>query len=191
MKRLSRLAQRLSSVTQPVPHSLFYPMFLQPGRDAYHRASGTTPRVPALRQFLNLIGCGLAIPLYYLTTAHSRFPVTLDIIITIALTELNRYVIEGRRMSFLGPERRAEQQTSQDKEGREAVHLEDQPVIARLECLAAVVGWREDPSLYSRALESYKTSRTCAFLIAGIDGDEIQDQDMVKVFSQVCVLHLR
>ncbi len=163
---------------------------LKPSRDANYGVGGTTRRVPAFRQFLNVIGCGLAIPLYYLTTAHSRFPVTLDIILTIVLTELNRYVIEGRRMSFLGVERRAEQHISQEKEGGEAVHLEGQPVTARLECLAAVVGWREDPSLYSRALESYKSSRTCAFLIAGIDGDETQDLDMVKAFSKVCVLHL-
>lgn len=77
---------------------------LEPGQDTGHQPSGrtTSPRVSAFRQFLNVLGCGLAIPLYYLTTAHSRFPVTLDIVITIALTELNRYVIEGQRMSFLG-----------------------------------------------------------------------------------------
>ena len=158
---------------------------LKPGRDANHRAGGTTPRVPVFRQFLNVIGCGVVIPLYYLTTAHSRFPVTLDIIITIVLTELNRYVVEGRRMSFLG---RAEQHTLQEKGGREADHLENQPTTAKLECVAAVVGWREDPLLYSRALESYKSSRTCSFLLAGIDGDETQDEDMVTVFSKVCVL---
>ena len=161
---------------------------LKPGRDANHRAGGTTPRVPVFRQFLNVIGCGVAIPVYYLTTAHSRFPVTLDIIITIVLTELNRYVIEGRRMSFLG---RTEQRTLQEQGSWEADHLENQPATARLECVAAVVGWREDPSLYSRALESYKSSRTCLFLLAGIDGDETQDQDMVTVFGKVCVLHFK
>ena len=80
-------------------------MFLdfEPGQHTGHTPGGSTTghRISAFRQFINVLGCGLAIPLYYLTTAHSRFPVTLDILITIALTELSRYVIEGQRMAFL------------------------------------------------------------------------------------------
>jgi hyaluronan synthase len=153
-------------------------------RDAGHHTSGA-PRVSAFGQCINVLGCGLVIPLYYLTTAHSRFPVTLDIIITIALTELNRYVIEGRRMSLLSQEWRNGKRASEEKDDREDLYLETQPPPSRLECLAAVVGWREDPSLYARALESYKSSGTCAFLIAGIDGDETLDQDMVNIFNKV------
>ncbi len=168
-------------------------MFLnqEAGRDADHRARETVPQVPVFRQFLNVVGCGLVIPLYYLTTAHTRFPVTLDIVITIALTELNRYVIESRRMSFLPQPWGREQRTLQEKDHNRTFALESQPLPAKLECLAAVVGWREDPALYARALESYKSSRTCAFLIAGIDGDEAPDQDMVDVFTKVRVLTKR
>jgi hyaluronan synthase len=140
-------------------------------------------RVPAFRQFLNVIGCALAVHLYYFTTAHSRYPITLNIIITIALTELNRYVIEGCRTAFFGRQHANGLDALQDKK---AIHLESQPNSPKLECLAAVVGWREDPSLYCRALESYKSSRTCIFLLAGIDGDEAEDQDMVKIFKRVC-----
>ncbi|EAQ91815.1 hypothetical protein CHGG_00050 [Chaetomium globosum CBS 148.51] len=141
-------------------------------------------RVPALRQVLNVIGCALAIPLYYLTTAHSRYPVTLDIVITIALTELNRYVIEGCRMSF-GQRRGRGPETSDEIDEKAAIYSESQPQPPRVECLAAVVGWREDPALYARALESYKSSGACVFLLAGIDGDEAEDQDMARVFKKI------
>ena len=59
------------------------------------------------------------------------------------------------------------------------------PFSPQLDCMAAVVGWREDPALFTRALESYKTARGCMFLMVGIDGDEAQDQDMVDVFNLV------
>lgn len=145
-------------------------------------------RVPVSRQLLNILGCILAIPLYYLTTAHTRYPVTLDIIITIAFTELNRYVIEGRRIAFLRRQQYADQATLSEKTEKEvAGYLESQPGVSSLECLAAVVGWREDPALYGRALESYKLSEACVFLVAGIDGDEAEDQDMVRVFKRVII----
>ncbi|KAH6614373.1 hypothetical protein B0J18DRAFT_389020 [Chaetomium sp. MPI-SDFR-AT-0129] len=158
------------------------------GRDADHRGyAGFRGRcVPISRQIINVIGCALAIPLYYLTTAHSRYPVTLDIVITIALTEFNRYVIEGHRSAFHG---RYLGFSEHDFEGStEKEHhipdIEKRPTSTKLECLAAVVGWREDPALYARAVESYKTSKACVFLLAGIDGDEEEDQDMVKVFKK-------
>ncbi|KAK4236549.1 hypothetical protein C8A03DRAFT_35551 [Achaetomium macrosporum] len=158
------------------------------GRDGDHRTATAAHRrrVPAFRQFLNIIGCLLAIPIYYVTTAHSRYPVTLDIIVTIALTELNRYVVEGRRMALPGQRRRHERRSSvQEKADWEDVHLESQAGTTRVDCMAAVVGWREEPSLYLRALESYKSARTCAFVLAGIDGDEAEDQEMVEVFNRV------
>ncbi len=128
------------------------------------------------------------LPWYYITTAQTRFPVTLDILLTIALTELNRYVIEGRRIRFLRQRLfNDSQQSPEEKRDREDLYLESQRTTPSLDCLAAVVGWREDPTLYRRALESYKASTTCVFLLAGIDGDEAQDQEMVDVFNRVGV----
>ncbi|KAL2179673.1 uncharacterized protein P884DRAFT_275981 [Thermothelomyces heterothallicus CBS 202.75] len=148
-------------------------------------------RVSAFRQVLNVFGCILAVPLYYLTTAHTRYPVTLDIIITIAFTELNRYVIEGCRMAFQGRQRSGRDTASlpENWDEKAAWYLENQQETPKLECLAAVVGWREDPGLYARALESYKSSKACVFLLAGIDGDEAEDEDMVRVFKKVYPEH--
>ncbi|KAH6844483.1 hypothetical protein B0I37DRAFT_377616 [Chaetomium sp. MPI-CAGE-AT-0009] len=155
-----------------------------PTKNADHQARNGH-RVPLFRQFLNVIGCAFAIPLYYLTTAHSRYPVTLDIIITIAFTELNRYVIERCRMAFFSQQQHNGRETSDEVNEKVAIYAESQPEPPRLECLAAVVGWREDPSLYARALESYKSSSACVFLLAGIDGDEAEDQDMARVFKKI------
>ena len=157
-------------------------MFLDPKP----RGAFGGPRVCRVRQCLNVIGCALVLPWYYLTTAQTRFPVTLDILLTIALTELNRYMIEGRRIAFLDQRPfDGKGQSLEEKRDREDLYLESQQATPSLDCLAAVVGWREDPSLYRRALESYKSSTTCVFLLAGIDGDEEQDQEMVAVFSKV------
>ncbi|KAK4164444.1 family 2 putative glycosyltransferase [Cladorrhinum sp. PSN259] len=155
--------------------------------DIHHRDSPVVDGHPVspFRQFLHLLGCLLALPIYAISTVNSRYPVTLDLFITIALTELNRYTVEGRRIDLARSERKEETREYNEKEAWGALHLESQPASPRLECLAAVVGWREDPALYRRALESYKTARTCSFLLAGIDGDDKEDQDMVNVFSQV------
>ncbi|KAK4221127.1 Hyaluronan synthase [Podospora fimiseda] len=160
--------------------------------DLHHRDSPVVDGHPVstFRQFLHLLGCLLALPLYLVSTVHSRYPVTLDIFITIALTELNRYTVEGRRIALQRQQQQQHQQPEEkeffnEKEAWSPLYLESQPFSSRLECLAAVVGWREDPALYRRALESYKSARTCSFVLAGIDGDEKEDQDMVDVFSQV------
>ncbi|KAK4173820.1 family 2 putative glycosyltransferase [Triangularia setosa] len=141
----------------------------------------------ASRLLLNILGCLLSIPIYYFSTVHSRYPVTLDIVITIALTELNRYMVEGRRQDFTRSQQigNHDRRCFDEKEKWNSLHLETQPCLPNAECMAAVVGWREEPSLYARALQSYKSAKTCTFFLAGIDGDEAQDQDMVNVFCQV------
>jgi hyaluronan synthase len=182
------------------------------------------PHISLLRKLINIIGCLVCLPLYSVVALHCRWPVTLDLIITIALAELNRYVNEGRRMAFYASQK---QPVYRDKEDPETTHssgtstplteksagLLDHkkwddvpPAIVktkalatpdvekmpsqfapppRLDCMAAVVGWREDPGLFTRALESYRMTRGCSFLLVGIDGDEAPDHDMVDVFNKV------
>lgn len=53
------------------------------------------------------------------------------------------------------------------------------------ECMAAIVGYREDPDLFARALDSYKTAAECRFVLVGVDGDDTPDMEMVRVFQQV------
>lgn len=167
------------------------------------------PHISLFRKIINIIGCLVCLPLYASVAVHCRWPVTLDLVLTVALAELNRFVNEGRRIAFYESEK---QPVYRDKDDdfphysaseknkwlapatvkSKVVDLEKAAMspsqsIAppRLDCLAAVVGWREDPGLFTRALESYRMAKGCAFLLVGIDGDEEPDQDMVDVFHKV------
>jgi hyaluronan synthase len=113
-------------------------------------------------------------------TVHCHYPVTLDTIVTIALAELNRFNNEGRRMKFYESETRVREKADPEKTASDV-----RSATPKLQCMAAVVGWREDPALFTRALESYKSAKGCTFVLVGIDGDEEADQDMVDVFEKV------
>jgi hyaluronan synthase len=51
--------------------------------------------------------------------------------------------------------------------------------------IGCVVGWREDEELYARCLESLLGTPSCTTIVAGIDGDEVEDERMVDVFQKV------
>ncbi|KAF4343934.1 alfa-L-rhamnosidase [Fusarium beomiforme] len=108
----------------------------------------------------------------------------MDLLITIILTEFNRFVNEGRRISFYSAKPVSPQRDSSGTI-RANVEMHKPQTASKLDCLVAVVGYREDPKLFSRALESYKTARGHAFTVVGIDGDDEEDQDMVDVFDKV------
>ncbi|PYH99076.1 hypothetical protein BO71DRAFT_405634 [Aspergillus ellipticus CBS 707.79] len=135
------------------------------------------PEVSRTRQFLNFLGCILVLPLYYFLTAYTRHPLTLDILVTIFAAEYNRYTNENRRRKLYG---------------RDKTLLDAEKAILRLsssdpgpDCMAAVVGYREDPELWARALESYNSAEGCRFVLTGIDGNEEADMEMVRVFQKV------
>lgn len=139
--------------------------------------------VSALRMFLNTTGCLLILPAFYFATVQTMYPTTLDIIIGIILTEYNRYANEGRRMSFYSTQNGPVRQKNDPE--RAPVALEKGQPVSKLTCMAAVVGYREDTKLFTRALESYKGARGNAFMLIGIDGDDAEDEDMVDVFNKV------
>ncbi|KAI3395313.1 hypothetical protein diail_1469 [Diaporthe ilicicola] len=104
-------------------------------------------------------------------------------LLTIILAELNRFVIQRRREK-LHDLKSQDESPVREKEDWLKWELNVEKAVPRLDCMAAVVGWREDPDLFARALQSYKTAEGCTFLLVGIDGDEVDDQDMVDVFNQ-------
>lgn len=147
-----------------------------------------------LRMLLHVAGCLLFTPLYWAFAIHCRYPVTLDLILTILLTELNRLVNEGRRLQFYeeDPEPMMPPQDEKSDDGfydekKVGFTVTETQIVpqSRLDSMAAVVGWREDPALFTRALESYKSAMHCKFMLVGIDGDDVPDQDMVDVFNNV------
>ncbi|KAJ0122051.1 family 2 glycosyltransferase [Diaporthe amygdali] len=104
-------------------------------------------------------------------------------LLTIILAESNRFVNQRRREK-LHELKHQDESPVREKEDWLRWELNVEKAAPRLDCMAAVVGWREDPELFSRALESYKTTEGCTFLLVGVDGDEADDQDMVDVFNQ-------
>ncbi|KAF3763185.1 family 2 glycosyltransferase [Cryphonectria parasitica EP155] len=149
-----------------------------------------SPRhVPVWKQCLHVFCCLVSLPLYFLMTVSSQFPITLDLLMTIILTELNRFVNERRRQKSYKFDN-LDASPIREKEDWLRWELNVEKTAPRLDCMAAVVGWREHPDLFHRALESYKVAQGCTFILVGIDGDEIEDQDMVDVFNKATVIHL-
>lgn len=146
--------------------------------------SVSSPRqVSTLRKIFNVLGCLISLPIYWVATIHCRWPVTLDLILTIALAELNRYVNEGRRQEYYDAETQPPPYYKEKGDPEKMIYeVESTP---KVDCMAAVVGWREDPALFKSALQSYRKAQGCCFLLVGIDGDEEDDQDMVDVFHEV------
>ncbi|KAI9929719.1 hypothetical protein ASPWEDRAFT_41067 [Aspergillus wentii DTO 134E9] len=133
------------------------------------------PVVSVARQFVNFLGCLVILPVYWFITKFSRHPLTLDILISIFVAEFNRYANEGRRRTLY------KSNTTADIEKRALSPCFD----IGPDCMSVVVGYREDPDLFSRALQSYKTAQGCRFLLVGVDGDNGPDLEMVDVFQQV------
>lgn len=133
------------------------------------------PEVSRFRQFLNALGCLVVLPIYSVITGYTRHPLTLDILLTIFAAEFNRFSNENRRQRLYGPTRSV-------KDPEKAIYaLPDRGP----ECMATIVGYREDPMLFARALESYKAVPECRFVLTGVDGDQGPDMEMIRVFQQV------
>lgn len=106
---------------------------------------------------------------------------TLDILLSIFLTEFNRYSNEGRRSRFSS----YQTDTGISYDTEKAPAPSEHGLLAGAETMAAVVGYREDPALFTRALESYKSARGCVFTLVSIDGDAAEDLEMMRVFCKV------
>lgn len=140
--------------------------------------------ISSFRQLLNFLGCLAILPCFYLIVGRSRYPMTLDILFSIFLTEFNRYANEGRRSRFSSHQT----DTGAVYDTEKAPAPTEHGVLAGAETMAAVVGYREDPALFTRALESYKSARGCVFTLVSIDGDAAEDLEMMRVFCKVRTL---
>lgn len=140
------------------------------------------PRVHWSRQILNLVGCVVIFLLYRAAAVNTYYPATVDLLISILLAEYCRFNNEGRRIAF-----RQAASHPKDKEDVEkhALGAATRREAASSEAIAAIVGWREDPALWARCLDSYKAAVGCRFLLAGIDGHDSDDKEMIDIFKKV------
>ncbi|RAL68031.1 hypothetical protein DID88_008754 [Monilinia fructigena] len=140
-----------------------------------HDAGEVSVDVKYPRMFLNTIGCFMAVYVYFYMLLYSERPLTLDILFSIFLAELCRWANAKRRSH-------PDLQEVDDNPGMlEKGHSGGQKV----DSIAAIVGYREDPELFTRALKSYLDAEHCRFILVSIDGDDTEDQEMINVFKKV------
>lgn len=134
-----------------------------------------------MRQFLNFLGCLLIVPVYYYITGCTKFPLTVDLMISIFVAEYNRWANEKRRLKL----HETPPSTPTGDVEKALLTMQNGPPAEVSRCMAAIVGYREDPDLFYRALDSYKATEGLEFTLVGVDGDQAADMDMVRVFQMV------
>lgn len=105
------------------------------------------PDISRFRQFLNFLGCLVIIPVYYVITGYTLHPLTLDVLLTIIAAEYNRFANENRRGRLY---RGLDGGSQAGKDPEKAIGPGPGPEPGP-ECMAAIVGYREDPGLFARA----------------------------------------
>lgn len=104
------------------------------------------------------------------------FPLLIEGVLQIFFSELNHRKQHRRYQRF------EEQSNDVEELGEKA--------LARTECVGAVIGYREDPNLFRKCLESYRddASRTVRVLVIGIDGNDDEDMKMARTAEHVSLL---
>lgn len=134
------------------------------------------PVIPSFtRQVLNTVLCVLtftAIFLYFRRYVY-LFPITFESIWQISLAEVNRRK-NVRRIQQL--ERKLSSNDEEDgiREKETAVRH-----------MASVVGYREEPNLFRKCLQSYHGSPGLELMLVGIDGDHDGDMEMIRIVEEV------
>ncbi|CAN9129700.1 unnamed protein product [Alternaria alternata] len=148
----------------------------------------THVRVTTSGKIYNFIGCLVAAALYCYTTLYwSDYLYTFDTIITVYLAEQCGWDNERvRRSSQKQNGEKSDVYSSLGMAEKGENHTRSER-LSKLElgCIAAIVGYREDPVIFTKALESYKDAEGCQFVLTCIDGNEPEDQVMVDVFRKV------
>ncbi|EKG20638.1 hypothetical protein MPH_02165 [Macrophomina phaseolina MS6] len=118
----------------------------------------------------------ISIVLVYKIIVHYTFgfPLLIEGILQIIFSEVNDHKQRRRYQRY--------EQQMNDVEGL------GEKAASRSECVAAVIGYREDPDLFHKCLASYgeDTSGTVRVLVIGIDGNEEEDMRMAKTAEDVC-----
>lgn len=162
----------------------------EPGDERKHdfSESETQGLVTTFAKVYNFIGCLVAAILYYYLTLYwSDYLYTFDTILTVYLAEHCGWANERIRNNNKNDQRAKECLTpdlSVAERGEYHMHSKSSPKL-ELGCIAAIVGYREDPAIFTKALESYLDAEGCRFVLTCVDGNGPEDQAMVEVFRKV------
>ena len=138
-------------------------------------AASCLPQLPSLhRQALNVALCLLLGAFFIWFRRWTRyFPHTVECIWQISLAEVNRRK-SIRRLRLLHDNLKS----ADEEKG----FGDTEPAVR---CLASVVGYREEPTLFRKCLESYRNTAGLEVLLLGIDGNGRDDMEMVRVVQEV------
>lgn len=123
-------------------------------------------------QFLNAVLCVVTFTIIfvYFRRYVAAFPITIESIWQISLAEVNRRK-NVKRIQRIEP--------TVDEEGGIG---EKRSVVRHM---ASVVGYREEPTLFKKCLQSYRGSPGLEIMLVGIDGDQAEDMEMVRIAGEV------
>jgi hyaluronan synthase len=132
------------------------------------------------RQALNAILCVLTFTIIFLYFRRYvyLFPITFESIWQISLAEVNRRK-NVRRIQQL--ERKLS--SSDEEDG-----IREKETMVRH--MASVVGYREEPNLFRKCLQSYRGSPGLELMLVGIDGDHDGDMEMVRIVEEVSLISI-
>lgn len=143
------------------------------------------PRLPTCpswgRQVFNVVLCLASftfIFLYFRRYVY-LYPITFESVWQISLAEINRRK-NIKRIRAL------EQQLGSHDEEKGFLEKKDTAVRH----MASVVGYREEPNLFRKCLQSYRGSPGLELMLVGIDGDAEGDMEMVHIAEEVIVSSL-
>ena len=142
---------------------------------SFNDSMSISPQLSGRQQVVNVILCVLlALFVFgYIRKHVFIFPVTMETIWQIGLAETNR--------------RRSKRRVKQLREGLAPSDIEKATSnpANNARCMASVVGYREEPGLFSKCLESYRNCPGLEIMLIGIDGDGPQDMEMANIARKV------
>jgi hyaluronan synthase len=123
-------------------------------------------------QFLNAISCIVTFTIIFLYFRRyvAAFPITIESLWQISLAEVNRRK-NIKRIQRITP-------TLDEESG-----MGEKKTVVRH--MASVVGYREEPGLFKKCLQSYRGSPGLEIMLVGIDGDQVEDMEMVRIAGEV------
>lgn len=111
-----------------------------------------------------------AIIFLYFRRYVAAFPITIESLWQITLAEVNRRK-NIKRIQKTTPVLDEESNMGEKKS-----------VVRHM---ASVVGYREEPNLFKKCLQSYRGSPGLEIMLVGIDGDHTADMEMVRIAGEV------
>ncbi len=136
------------------------------------------------------VGCVAALIVYMYLLIYSGNFWTIDSAFSILLAEYCTSSNEKLRRKGKGEEQKLNEKGGDMSlaEKGDYFSLTNGASNPKTDCLAAVVGYREDPVIFEKALESYLHADGARFMLISVDGNSLEDQEMVDIFQKVHIL---